>query len=342
MRFFLKIIPLFFLFLIPSAYADVEFSNVDVCGLGILTDFFPFFEVCGSFPSTGSGITPDFGGNVEPVPTIQETIVLSVFGDSQSVEFGQVLTDKAIKIAYTGNDDLILETITPQVSPFLLVFQQAPLIVPSSPDIETINNLLYSAQIPEKACQDVQFDDCVFPIVYEVPVVMSFTQNGEIFQRTAVIVFDLTPKFDWLPFFTIFIAIIPIIIAFAIGRRRKKHEKVPHLVDGHRKPKEKIAESLANAGGSRQKLVVEQRYQEKKSRDFSKILRRGNKNQIKINVDNRVKSDNKPNIFRSLRSGRNEKSKVNIESKHGSGKAKNILKSLKSGRSKGRKLFIKD
>jgi len=210
----------------------------------------------GTSSSNASGTTTDVaggggggggGGGTGGASQIITGLLFAVdiFRVFHGVSLGDTVRDQNINVEWNTADDFKITRITAQSTPFTIIFQSTPLVLFGDSSGKSKGDIMYSFQVPEKACEDIQKDDCVFFIKYVIPVAIIGEVNDQTVQENTTIEIDLTSDFDVVLY--VIIGFIGVIVV-GLGATKFKHPE-------HKKHKASTGNSKPKKSGSARKSI---------------------------------------------------------------------------------------
>jgi len=113
----------------------------------------------------------------------------------QDLQLQSFLDDERLGIRWSNSDDIVVVSVIPSPSPFLLTFEQLPAIKRGSgTGLGSTNFLTYNLEIPRNECTILITQDCVQKVRYEIPVTVNAVIDGIQVSDTGTITVDLTEE----------------------------------------------------------------------------------------------------------------------------------------------------
>jgi len=172
--------------------------------------------------------------------TIIETVVRTFFEFAvvdttlDDLPLNSFLQNERLGIRWSSGQDIVVVGAVPAVSPFLITFEQFPVVKQGSGAVVSTDFLMYNLQVPRNECTDVVRSNCALKVRYEVPITVNAILNGTNVSDTGTITVDLREgEID--PILLIILATFGIpIIGGIVQRSRKRSTQVPigRLISG--------------------------------------------------------------------------------------------------------------
>ena len=165
--------------------------------------------------------------------TVFETIVQTFFEFAivdvthENLVLNSFLQNERLGIRWSSGQDIVVVSATPSPSPFLITFEQFPVVKQGSGAVISTDFLLYNLQVPRNQCTDVIRENCVLNVRYEIPITVNAIINNTNVSDVGTITVDLVDELID-PILLILIATfsIPLIGVF-VQRARGRNSSVP-------------------------------------------------------------------------------------------------------------------
>jgi len=131
-------------------------------------------------------------GNI--VETILQTFFEFTVVDTvhEEIQLNSLLVNERLGIRWTTGDDIVITSVTPASSPFLITFEKLPVIKQGSGLFASTNFLTYNLLVQRNECSAEITMNCVQKLRYEIPVTVNALINGTNVSDIGTITVDLT------------------------------------------------------------------------------------------------------------------------------------------------------
>jgi len=133
--------------------------------------------------------------------TVFESIVSTFFefavvdNTHPDLVLNSILDNERLGIRWSSGQDIVIVSVIPSPSPFLITFEQLPAVKQGSGAVISTDFILYNLQVPRSECVGEATMDCVQKVRYEVPVTVNAVINGTNVQDIGTITVDLVDEF---------------------------------------------------------------------------------------------------------------------------------------------------
>jgi hypothetical protein len=157
---------------------------------------------------------------------ITSLLQLNYLSDGHRAILGQLLTD-SVKVQWESNANLEIQSIIVEDSPFIVNFQLTPFVLEGDPLGESVGEINYSIQIPNKLCTESGQIDCVEIRVYDIPIAITAMHSGNQVTNNGMITIDLESSLPQLNSFLIIIVLllVTVFIAFLVNKVKNRTRK---------------------------------------------------------------------------------------------------------------------
>lgn len=171
-------------------------------------------------------IAPDEGGLIQSIVShFFEFTVLDATHDK--LFLNSFLDSERLGIKWSSGQDIIITSAFPAQSPFLITFEQFPVVKQGSGAVVSTNFLVYNLQVPKTECETGESLDCVQKVRYEIPVTINAILNGTSVSDVGTITISLVDEaLD--PVLLFFLALIGIpLVGIFIQKARGRSGSIP-------------------------------------------------------------------------------------------------------------------
>lgn len=130
-----------------------------------------------------------------------------------------------LQVRWLGDSELTITNIQTDVSPFEFQFEQVPQVVGNNQFGLTETKVLYTVQEPATICINQFTLDCVAPVTYDIPVIVTGEVDGKVVIAEGRILVDNSDRLNPYALLLWSTFLIPIIGIYFWKRRRDRRQK---------------------------------------------------------------------------------------------------------------------
>jgi len=154
------------------------------------------------------------------------TVIDKVHDDLQLQSF---LASQRLGFRWSTSDDIVIVSVVPAESPFLLTFEKVPVLKRGSGAVISTDFVNYNLEVPRNECTVIITQNCVVKARYEIPVTINAIINDIQVSDTGTITVDLTDELID-PILLILMATFAIpLIGVVVQRARGRSASIPTI-----------------------------------------------------------------------------------------------------------------